>query len=114
MRAGGENAYFQDEKDGFAVPYGTVMASNFLINHNLSQVRDDLKNLFGDIYGHTGLVNFEEWIQGVESIFGSDVNKLQRIERLTMYSSMRYIIRDFGELRQRILRKRLNTKCSLK
>ena len=44
MRAGGENAYFQDEKDGFAVPYGTVMASNFLINHNLSQVRDDQRD----------------------------------------------------------------------
>jgi hypothetical protein len=114
MRAGGENAYFQDEKDGFAVPYGTVMASNFLINHNLSQVRDDLKKLFIEIYGETGLVDFNEWIEGIERIFGNDVSRLQRIERLTMYSTMRYIIRDFGNLRQRILRKRLSTKYSLK
>jgi hypothetical protein len=112
-RAGGENGFFQDEKGGFAVPYGTVMVSNFLIEHNLSQVRDDLKKLFSKIYSGCEL-EFDEWFKGLEESFGRDIKRLQRIERLTLYSTIRYIIRDFGEKRQRTLRKRLNIKYSLR
>ena len=113
MRAGGENGYFQEGKDRFAKPYGTVMFSNFMIEHNLSQVREDLKKLF-DIINPGSELDFNEWLKELEHSFGSEISRLQRIDRLTMYSTIRYIIRDFLEMHQRTLRKQLNTNYSLK
>jgi hypothetical protein len=112
-RAGGENAYFQDVKDGDAVPYGTTMAHDFLLEHNLHQVRDDLKKVFESMDDPKLGLNFEEMYGELENLHSS-VIKLQRVERVVMYSTMRYIIRDQCEIRQRTLRKRLNTTCSLK
>ena len=115
MRVGGENGFFQDAKDGFSKPYGTVMISNFIIEHDLSQVLDDLKEMFEKINNQVGHeLDFDVWLTNLKASFGLEVNRLQRIERLTIYSSIRYIIRDFCEMHQRTLRKQLTTKYSLK
>lgn len=84
-----------------------------MIEHNLSQVREDLKKLF-DIINPGSELDFNEWLKELEHSFGSEVSRLQRIDRLTMYSTIRYIIRDFLEMHQRTLRKQLNTNYSLK
>jgi hypothetical protein len=115
MLAGAENAYFQEEKDGFAKPHGTVMVSNFIIEHNIRRVRDEIKNQFEIIYGDTVTeLIFEDWFAKLEEEFGGDVKNLQRIERFVMYSSFRYIVRSRGQIRQRTLRKRISKTFSLK
>jgi hypothetical protein len=113
MLAGAENAYFQDEKDGYAKPYGTVMVNNFLIEHKIGNIRSELEALYNDIHQNSGQ-NFEDWLADLEGSLSGDVTNLQRIERFVMYSTFRYIVRDRGQVRQRTLRKRISKTCSLK
>ena len=71
MRAGGENGFFQDAKDGFSKPYGTVMISNFIIEHDLSQVLDDLKEMFEKINNQVGHeLDFDVWLTNLKASFG--------------------------------------------
>ena len=113
MLAYGENGFFQTEKDGPAEPYGPVMVHNFLLDFSPREVFEELKTFFRSNY-QVSDAEFDEIFKELDALHG-DVNQhFKHIDRLVMYTSMRYIIRDFCQIRQRSLRKKLTVQASLK
>ena len=108
MLAFGENGFVQTSKGGKAVPFGPVMIHNFLLDFDIEQVdlTPFLENLTASEY--------QEILEELQRIHGDAGPQFKRFDRLVMYTSMRYIIRDFCQILQRTLRKRIDLKASLK
>lgn len=108
MLAFAENGFVQTSKGAYAVPFGPVMVHNFLLNFCPKNI--DLRQFLGSISDET----YAAICRHITVIHGTEGAKFKRLDRLVMYSSARYIIRDMCQIQQRTLRKRLNLNTSLK
>ena len=107
MQAFGENGYVQTSEGGNSVGFGPVMVHNFLVNFS---VTDNLRPFLEDISDE----EFEEILVHLHDIHGTEGKKIIRFDRLAGYTSMRYIVRDMCQMRQRTLRTRHNLQTRLK
>ena len=108
MLAFGENGFAQTSEGGDAFRFGPVMAHNFLLNFHVKDV---------DIRPFLKAISDEEFSSLCEKLYdihGADGALFKRVDRLVMYTSMRYVIRDACQILQRTLRKRLNLQTSIK
>jgi hypothetical protein len=113
MLAYGENGFFQTEEDGAAEPHGPLMVHNFLLNFSPREVFAELRTFFKSNY-KLSAVQLDEIFSGLDAHHGVEAQLFKHIDRLVMYTSMRYIVRDYCQIRQRSLRKKITTKASLK
>ncbi len=108
MLAFGESGYLQTCRGGDAVKFGPVMVQNFLLKFNVSDV--DLRPFMDP--------NSDEFFQKIcddlKTIHGTDGTRFIRVDRLVCYTSMRYVIRDFCQIQQRTMRKRLTLQTPIK
>jgi hypothetical protein len=112
MWASGENGIFQT-KENTAVPYGTIMVNNFLLDFNLDDTLEELKEYFRSKFSLTS-EEVENILQKVKEIHGMEGNTFKHIDRVVVYSTMRYIIRDYCQQRQKTLRKKIDKKRLLR
>jgi hypothetical protein len=108
MLAFGENGFVQTAKNGNAFKFGPVMMHNFLLDFNI--IPDELRLFLGEITDE----EFESICAELRSIHGTDGPQFKRVDRLVNYTSFRYVVRDFCQILQRTMRKRLNLQTSAK
>jgi hypothetical protein len=108
MLAFGENGFVQTSMGGPAVKFGPVMIHNFLLNFNVTDV---------NLRPYMDPISDQEWQEicdHLKTIHGTECAQFKRLDRLVSYTSFRYVIRDFCQILQRTLRKRLNLQTSAK
>jgi hypothetical protein len=108
MLAFAENGFVQISEGGDAVKFGPVMVHNFLLNFNVTDI--DLRPFLDPVSDE----DFQEIWDELKTIHGTDGAQFKRVDRLVCYTSMRYVIRDFCQIQQRTLRKRLTLQTPLK
>jgi hypothetical protein len=106
----GENGFVQTTEGGAAVPFGPVMVHNFLQDFDIADV--ELRPFFSVV--EFPEVKFEEILHELQRIHGGPGPQFKRFDRLVLYTSMRYVIRDYCQIQQKTLRKRIDLNASLK
>ena len=108
LLAFGENGFVQTSEDGDAVRFGPVMIPNIILNFCVKKI--DLRPFLGSISDEA----YQEICRHLSTIHGTDSAKFKRLDRLNMYSTARYIIRDMCQKLQNSLRKQLDLRTRLK
>jgi hypothetical protein len=108
LLAFGENGFVQTSEDGDAVRFGPVMIHNIIVNFSVKNI--DIRPFLGSISDEA----YQEICRHLSTIHGTDSAKFKLLDRLCMYSTARYIIRDMCQKFQNSLRKQLDLRTSLK
>ncbi len=104
----GENGFVQTSEGGDAVRFGPVMAHNIILNFCVTNV--NLRPFLGSISDEA----YQEICRHLSIIHGTASAKFKRLDRLNIYSTARYIIRDMCQKLQNSLRKQLDLRTRLK